>query len=69
MSKPAWQLKEAAAPKPLDPTLPLQLALVKEQTARLFPEHDDEWWGDAQSGDLVQAGLNAVARWLGDRLS
>ena len=63
------QLKDAAAPKPVDPTLPMQLALAKEQTSRLFPEHDDQWWGDAQSGDLVQAGLNTVTRWLSNHLS
>ncbi len=58
------QLKDAAEPKPLDPTFPLKLALAKAQTEALFREHDDEWWTDARSGDLVQAGLNAVARWL-----
>jgi len=60
------QLKQAAAARPVDPMLPMKLAMAKEQTSRLFPEHDDQWWGDAQSGDLVQAGLNAVARWLAD---
>jgi hypothetical protein len=38
--------------------------MVKAQTSALFQESDDEWWEDARSGDLVQAGLNAVARWL-----
>lgn len=59
------QLKEAAEPKPLDPTLPMQLALAKERTANLFEDHDTQWWADAGSGDLVQAGLNAVGRLLG----
>ncbi len=58
------QLKQAAEPKPLDPELPLTLALVKAKTSALFPEHDAEWWEDARAGDLVKAGLNAVARWL-----
>jgi Zn-finger nucleic acid-binding protein len=58
------QLKQAAEPKPVDPALPFQLAMIKEQTSALFPLHDDEWWVDARSGDLLQAGLNAVARWL-----
>ena len=63
------QLKQAAAPKPVDPTLPLKLALAKAQTEQLFREHDDDWWQDARSsGDLVQAGLNAVARWLAHSL-
>ena len=58
------QLKEAAEPKAVDPTLPMKLALAKAQTSALFEEHDAQWFHDAQSGDLVQAGLNAVARWL-----
>ena len=59
------QLRQAAEPKPVDPTLPLKLAMAKAQTEALFREHDDDWWSDARSsGDLVQAGLNAVARWL-----
>jgi len=59
------QLKQDAEPKPVDPALPLKLAMAKAQTEALFREHDDDWWADARSsGDLVQAGLNAVARWL-----
>jgi len=59
------QLKQAAEPKSVDPTLPLILALAKAHTEQLFREHDDDWWQDARSsGDLVQAGRNAVARWL-----
>ncbi len=59
------QLKDAAQPKPVDPALPLKLAMAKAQTEALFREQDDDWWADARSsGDLVQAGLNAVARWL-----
>lgn len=58
------QLKEAAEAPPVDPSLPLKLALAKQQTSALFAGSDAEWWNDARSGDLVQAGLNAVARWL-----
>jgi hypothetical protein len=59
------QLKQAAEPKPVDPTLPLKLTMIKEQTESLFQAHDAEWWEDARTScDLVQAGLNAVARWL-----
>ncbi|HKV23521.1 MAG TPA: hypothetical protein VJN93_02920 [Candidatus Acidoferrum sp.] len=61
------ELKEAAAPKPVDPTLPMKLVLAKEQTSALFQEHDPQWWEDARSGDLIQAGLNAVSRWLSNR--
>jgi endogenous inhibitor of DNA gyrase (YacG/DUF329 family) len=59
------QLKEAAEPRPVDPTLPMKIALAKAEASALFQEHDAEWWDDARSGDLVQAGLNAVGRWLG----
>jgi uncharacterized protein YbaR (Trm112 family) len=58
------QLREAAEPRPVDAALPLKLTLATEQTAALFKEDDTEWWEDARSGDLVQAGLKAVARWL-----
>jgi uncharacterized protein YbaR (Trm112 family) len=58
------QLKEAAEPRPVDPTLPMKLAQAKVQTAALFKGNDTEWWGDARSGDLVQAGLKLVARWI-----
>lgn len=56
------QLKEAAEPRPVDPTLPLKLALAKDQITSVFREDDTEWWADAQSSDLVQAGLKAVTR-------
>jgi len=58
------QLKEAAEPQPVDPTLPFKLALAKQEASSLFPGSDAEWWSDARSGDLVTAGLKAVARWL-----
>ena len=58
------QLKEAAEPRPVDPTLPLKLATAKLEASALFSGDDAEWWQDARSGDLVQAGLKAVARWL-----
>jgi len=60
------QLQEAAEPKPVDPTLPLKLAMAKADLSAPFQDHDAQWWEDARSGDLVQAGLNAVARWLGN---
>jgi hypothetical protein len=58
------QLREAAEPRPVDPTLPLKLAQAKAQTSALFEEDDTEWWEDARSGDLVQAGLKLVTRWI-----
>jgi transcription elongation factor Elf1 len=64
------QLKEAAEPKPLDPALPMKLASAKLQLETSLPDYDrtSEWWSDASSSGLVQAGLNAVARWLSDKL-
>jgi hypothetical protein len=58
------QLKEAAEPRPVDPTLPLKLAVATEHTSALFKAEDTEWWEDARSGDLVYAGLKLVARLL-----
>lgn len=58
------QLREAAEPRPVDPTLPLKLEQARVETSALFKEDDSEWWEDARSGDLVQAGLKAVARWI-----
>lgn len=64
------QLKQAAEPKPLDPTLPLKLASIKLDLQTSLADHDrtPEWWTDASSIGLVGAGLNAVARWLSDKL-
>jgi hypothetical protein len=60
------QLKEAAAPKPIDPALPFQLLKAKRDTNSLFGEaqSDPIWWRDVSSSDLVQACLGSVARWL-----
>jgi len=64
------QLKQAAEPKPLDPALPMKLASAKLELETSLADHDrtPEWWSDAGSYGLVQAGLNAVARWLSDKL-
>jgi len=58
------QLREAAAPRPVDPMLPFKLAQATAQTSALFEHHDADWWEDARSGDMVLAGLKAVTRWL-----
>jgi hypothetical protein len=64
------QLKQAAEPRPLDPALPMKLASAKLELETSLADHDrsPEWWSDASSSGLVQAGLNAVARWLSDKL-
>ena len=64
------QLKQAAAPKPIDPALPMKLASAKLELETSLADHDrsPEWWSDAASYGLVQAGLNAVTRWLSEKL-
>ena len=58
------QLREAAEPRAVDPAVPLKLAQAKAEVSALFKTNDPEWWEDARSTDLVQAGLKAVARWI-----
>jgi hypothetical protein len=62
------QLKQAAQPRPVDPALPLKVAMAKSQLDSSFAamERDPQWWSDAHSSSLVQAGLNAVGRLLSD---
>ncbi len=64
------QLKQAAEPKPLDPTLPLKVASAKMALETSLADYDrrPEWWSEASCFGLVGAGLNAVARWLSDKL-
>jgi hypothetical protein len=55
------QLKHAAEPKPIDPSLPLDLALVKARLdAELGPDHQKY---DSGASGLVES-LSAFARWL-----
>jgi DNA-directed RNA polymerase subunit RPC12/RpoP len=60
------QLERAAEPKPINPALPLDLAKVKLEIELLNGSHDRNsvWWSDASSSGLVEAGLNAMVRWL-----
>jgi DNA-directed RNA polymerase subunit RPC12/RpoP len=62
------QLRQAAEHRPADPALPMKPAFAKQETeTSLTPFGDDhEWWSDAGSSGLVQAGLNTVARWLSE---
>jgi hypothetical protein len=65
------QLQAAAEPKRIDPALPLQLERVRRDVEATFSAAggDREWWRDAPSSDLVEAGLAAVARWFRNRTS
>jgi hypothetical protein len=48
----------------------MKLASAKLELETSLADHDrtPEWWSDASSSGLVYAGLNAVARWLSDKL-
>jgi hypothetical protein len=50
----------------VDPSLPLELARARREVDSAFAgfERDENWFRDAASGGLVQAGLNAIARWM-----
>ena len=61
------QLRDAAAPKPIDPALPLNLARARREVEEAFATLDhrnDNWWRDASSSGLVEAGVAAITRWL-----
>ena len=54
----------------MDPALPMKLASAKLELETSLTDHDrsPEWWSDVGSSGLVQAGLNAVTRWLAEKL-
>jgi ribosomal protein S27AE len=57
------ELKRAAEPRPIDPALPLELARARRQVEAAF-ESDPNWWKDAGSNGLVEAGFSALLGWL-----
>lgn len=59
------QRADARERQPVDPALPLELARARRQVEQAFAfERDAAWFREASSEGLVEAGLNAVARWL-----
>jgi hypothetical protein len=60
------ELRRASQPRPLDPALPLNLAKARRDVESTFTSftRDSYSWTDASTLGLVEAGLNAVARWL-----
>ena len=62
----AGQLRQAAEPKPIDPALPFELARARREVEASFAAAggSHEWWRDASTTGLVEAGLAAVARWF-----
>jgi Zn-finger nucleic acid-binding protein len=53
------QLKRAAEPRPVDPTLPLRLVQAKREAEAAFPA-DGRSWSDAASSGLVEAAFGAL---------
>jgi hypothetical protein len=50
----------------VSPTLPLDLARARRDVDEAFAgQPHEEWFKETFSGDLVEAGLRAVIRWLG----
>lgn len=60
------QLQRASEPRPVDPALPLELARARREVEASFASFEPgaDWWRDASSSGLVEAGLSVVARWL-----
>jgi hypothetical protein len=61
------QLRDAATPKPIDPALPLDIAKARREVEAAFATFDHQnvnWWRDASSTGLVEAGFAALSKWL-----
>jgi hypothetical protein len=60
------QLQGAAAERPIDPALPLNLARARRETERAFASlaGADDDAGNYGDSNLVLAGVQAIARWL-----
>ena len=59
-------LRESERPRPIDPTLPLQLEQARREVEAAFAsfERGPGWFDDVSQGGLVAAGLSSLARWL-----
>ncbi len=60
------QLRDAAASRPIDPALGLNLIEARREVEMAFAslEGNPNWWRDASASGLVEASLGAFARWL-----
>jgi hypothetical protein len=60
------QLRGAAQPKPIDPTLPLRLIEARRQTEAAFRGVDpkDDWWRSAASDGLIESSIAALLKML-----
>ena len=56
------QLKRAAEPRPVDPTLPLQMERARREVEATFAaaERGHDWWSNAASSGLVEASFSAL---------
>ncbi len=63
------QLRAAAEPKEVDPSLPLRLAKARRDVEAAFAEFERKprWRDDVSAGGPMGAGLSALAKWLGRR--
>jgi len=63
-------LRQAAAPRPVDPALPLEMERARREVEAAFAdfERSPRWFDDVSRGGLVAAGLGSIARWLKDQL-
>ena len=63
------QLKDAAAPREIDPALPLNLMRARREAEAAFAAMDKnrDWWHEASSNGLVEASVTMIARWLNQR--
>ena len=62
------RLREAdRSDKPVDPTLPLELARARREVETAFASFEREpgWFAEVSTAGVVGAGLAALARWLG----
>ena len=57
------ELKRAAEPRPIDPALPLELARARRDVEASFAAETD-WWREAGSTGIVEAGFSALMGWL-----
>ena len=60
------ELQAAAAPKAIDPTLPIRLAEARRDVEAAFGEFErtPRWFADVSAGGPLGAGLSALAAWL-----
>jgi hypothetical protein len=60
------ELRRAAEPRPVDPTLAFELLRAKRETERLFGPVDpnSDMWSSVSSSGLVETGLSTLVRWL-----